>query len=154
MPLFEQAEALFLIVLAGFLGMLIGLDRERVDNPAGLRTHIIICIGAAMFTIISRHAFADNEQARVAAGVVEGIGFIGAGAVLVRRGTVKGLTTAAGIWTTAAIGMAVGTGAWLLATGATVFVWFILAMLRRFSKSDEEEQEIHTDDAKEPVKTP
>jgi putative Mg2+ transporter-C (MgtC) family protein len=67
MSLFQQAEAVFLIIIAGLLSMLIGMDRERVDNPAGLRTHILIGIGACLFTIISRIAFANNEQARIAA---------------------------------------------------------------------------------------
>lgn len=132
MSLFQQAEAVFLIIVAGFLGMIIGLDRERAERPAGLRTHILISIGACLFTILSRLAFNAGDLGRVAAAVVQGVGFLGAGAVLVRRGTVRGLTTAAGIWTTAAIGMTVGIGAWLLALATTLLVWFVLAMLRRF----------------------
>lgn len=131
MSLFMQAEAVLLVIFAGFLSMIIGMDRERHDNPAGLRTHMLVGIGSCLFTILSSYGFGNSDASRVAAAVVQGIGFIGAGTVMVRQGTVKGLTTAASVWTTSAIGMTVGVGAWLLALGVTLLVWFILAIIRR-----------------------
>ncbi|NWG17401.1 MAG: MgtC/SapB family protein [Chloroflexi bacterium] len=138
MSLYQQAEAVFYLLLAALLSMLIGLDRERHDQPAGLRTHMLVGLGACLFTVLSARAFPESDPARVAAQVVAGIGFIGAGTVLQRKGSVHHLTTAASIWATAAVGMAVGVGAWFLALAATVIVWVILAIIRIFSKDDHE----------------
>jgi putative Mg2+ transporter-C (MgtC) family protein len=133
MSLFDQAQAVFLILLAAGLSMVIGLDRERRDHPAGLRTHMLVGVGACLFTMLSTHAFgSDADSARVASQILPGIGFLGAGAILKEKAHVKGLTTAASIWATAAVGMAVGTGSWLLAVGVTVIIWFILSVLHRF----------------------
>lgn len=132
MALQTQAEAFFLILLAAFLSMIVGLDRERREHPAGLRTHMLVGVGACLFTILSMNAFAGSDPARVASQILPGIGFLGAGAILKEKRHVKGLTTAASIWSTAAIGMAVGAGAWLLALGVTLVIWFILALLQRF----------------------
>jgi putative Mg2+ transporter-C (MgtC) family protein len=136
MSLFQQAEAVFYLFLAVFLGYIIGLDREHRDQPAGLRTHMLVCLGACLFTLISKYGFTGNDNARVAANVVVGIGFLGAGVIIERRGTPHHLTTAANIWAAAAVGMAVGTGAWLLATSAALLIWTILAVIRRFSKEN------------------
>jgi putative Mg2+ transporter-C (MgtC) family protein len=130
MTLEMQAVAIAQLALATALSGIVGMDRERHEKAAGLRTHMLSGIGACLFTILSVHAFPGADTSRVAASVVTGIGFIGAGVVLKRGGTVHELTTAASIWVTAAIGMAVGAGAWLLATAVTVIVWLVLAVLR------------------------
>jgi putative Mg2+ transporter-C (MgtC) family protein len=107
------------LLLATALGAGIGYQRERANKPAGLRTHILISLGAALFTVISIFGFGSGvDPSRVAAGVVTGIGFIGAGVILrgVRGEHVVGLTTAASIWAVAAIGMAAGVGMYLIAT--------------------------------------
>lgn len=131
MPLFEQAEAVFHLLLAAFLSGIIGLNRERRGFGAGLRTHIMVGMGACLFTILSSYAFEGNDNARVASNVVVGIGFLGAGTIIRQENRARGLTTAAGIWATAAVGMAVGTGAWLLACAATVIMWATYVPLRR-----------------------
>jgi len=123
-------EIVIRLIVAAALGALVGFERERAHKPAGLRTLILICMGSAMFTIVSIYGFSGNviDQSRVAAGIVTGIGFIGAGVILhgVRGTLVVGLTTAASVWIIAAIGMAVGTGMYLLAVVAAVIVFFIL----------------------------
>ena len=158
MSLFAQAETFFLIVIAAFLSMIIGLDRERRDHPAGLRTHMLIGIGSCLFTILSVHAFADGDPGRVASQILPGMGFLGAGAILKTRTDILGLTTAASIWSTAAVGMAVGVGAWLLALSTTLVIWVVLAVIRGFeikwrgtkaedreSKLDEYDDELELD---------
>lgn len=123
------------LLLATFLSMLVGLERDRRHQPAGLRTHMLVGFGACLFTILSFHAFPGADPSRVAAQIVTGIGFLGAGTILQLRHTsgsseVKHLTTAASIWATAGIGMAVGAGAWLLAINATLIMWIILSVVR------------------------
>ena len=106
------------LLLAAALGAGIGYQRERADKPAGLRTHVLIALGSALFTVVSIFGFGDGvDVSRVAAGVVAGIGFIGAGVIFrgIRGDHVAGLTTAASIWVTAAIGLAAGTGMYLIA---------------------------------------
>lgn len=125
--------------LAAVLGGLIGLDRETSGKPAGFRTNILICVGAALLTELSidiadrwvdiHDSVADPE--RIAAQIVSGIGFLGAGTILQSRLGVRGLTTAATIWVVAAIGMAVGGGAYALATIATVGVVVTLVLLSK-----------------------
>lgn len=124
------------LLLATFLSMLVGLERDRRNQPAGLRTHMLVGFGACLFTVLSLHAFPGSDSSRIAAQVVTGIGFLGAGTILHLRQTngnsdVKHLTTAASIWATAGLGMAVGTGAWLLAINGTLITWVILAVVRR-----------------------
>lgn len=137
MSLELQAILIFNIILAALLSGVIGLDRERKRDrkkteAAGLRTHILVGVGACLFTVLSRHAFPPGDPSRVAAQVVSGIGFLGAGVIFVRNDkSVKNLTTAASIWATAAIGMAVGVGAWLLAMASTVIVWVILVVVSK-----------------------
>jgi putative Mg2+ transporter-C (MgtC) family protein len=136
MTLELQLQASLQLALAALLSMTIGLERDRRQQPAGLRTHMLVGLGACLFTLISFHAFPGSDPARVAAQVVTGIGFLGAGAILRHReqgeADIKHLTTAASIWMTAAVGMTVGTGAWFLATAATLTAWVILAILRYF----------------------
>lgn len=137
MELFQQAIVIFQLLFAAFLGMIIGMDREARNQPAGLRTHMLVGLGACLFTALSEFAFPGADNARVASNIVVGIGFLGAGTIISRNGHPKHLTTAASIWTTAAVGMAVGAGAWFLALGASVLIWMILAIVRRFSKDEE-----------------
>ncbi|NDJ87529.1 MAG: MgtC/SapB family protein [Chloroflexi bacterium] len=142
MSLEEQLTVSGYMVLAAVLSMIIGLDRERRDKPAGLRTHMLVGVGACLFTALSYLAFPDADSSRVAANVVTGIGFLGAGVIYQSKDRVHDLTTAASIWLAAAIGMIVGVGAWLLALIATAFVWFILDILWRFRHRLEESEKI------------
>jgi putative Mg2+ transporter-C (MgtC) family protein len=142
LSLLLQAEAVFFLVLAALLSVIIGMDRERRNRPAGLRTHMLVGIGACLFTLLSVHAFPGSDPARIASQIVVGIGFLGAGTIIQSKTNVHDLTTAASIWVTAAMGMAVGAGAWFLALAATVIVWIVLAVIRRFSK-DEPVEESH-----------
>jgi putative Mg2+ transporter-C (MgtC) family protein len=142
------AEALRLsvlakLLLATLLGGAIGLERELAGKPAGLRTNILICVGAALFTQLSidiaqigfssdGHPYGDTT--RIAAQIVSGIGFLGAGAILHGEGAVVGLTTAATIWVVAAVGAAVGAGAYVDALGTTALIMLILVGLRPFER--------------------
>lgn len=127
------------------LGFAIGLEREMTNKYAGLRTNILVCLGACIFTIISIYGFPEvsvtgdelgtRDTARVAAQVVTGIGFIGGGTVLRHGATVFGLTTAATLWVSAAIGMACGAGMYGLAIIATVFSILVLVSIRFFEKN-------------------
>ena len=123
------------LALAALLGGAIGWGRERIQRPAGLRTYMLVALGSALFTLLSREAFGPvADPSRIASQIIVGIGFLGAG-TLIRTGEwVRGLTTAAGLWTVAAIGMAVGVGALLLATSATALVLVVLEGIRRFEK--------------------
>lgn len=115
-----------LLLLAFVLSALIGIERERNHKSAGLRTHILVGLGAAVFTLVSIYGFGavlgphvSLDPSRIAAGIVSGIGFLGAGVIFVRQNIVNGLTTAASIWMTAAIGMATGAGMVIIAVAAT-----------------------------------
>lgn len=134
MSLESQFEVTFALLLAAFLSMIIGLDRERLGRPAGVRTHMMVGLGACLFTVLSVYAFPGSDPARVASQIVVGIGFLGAGTIIKSQHDVHDLTTAASIWATAAVGMAVGVGAWFLALTATLIIWVVLAVIRRFSK--------------------
>jgi putative Mg2+ transporter-C (MgtC) family protein len=118
------------LLLAAGLGAAIGIEREIRQKPAGLRTNILIALGAALFTIISVEiARAGGTPDRVAAQIVTGIGFLGAGAILRSGHSIHGMTTAATIWVNAAIGMAAGSGAYAMATVATTLTLAVLALL-------------------------
>ncbi len=121
-------EMILRLLLATALGAAIGYQREKTGKQAGLRTHTLICIGAALFTVVSIYGFGlASDPARVAAGVVVGIGFIGAGVILHREGSVvAGLTTAATIWLVAGIGLAVGTGLYVVSAVATALILLVL----------------------------
>ena len=123
-----EVEMILRLLLAVALGAIIGYQRERAGKSAGLRTHVLICVGAALFTVASVYGFgAFSDPARVAAGVVAGIGFIGAGAILHREGgIVEGLTTAATIWAVAAIGLAADAGLYIVSAVGTAFVLIVL----------------------------
>lgn len=131
MPLEQQLYTFFLLSLAAVLSMVIGLDREQREKSAGLRTHMLTGVGACMFTLISANGFDGGDPSRVASNVVTGIGFLGAGTIYRSGQRVRALTTAASIWATAAIGVAVGAGMWLVGILATLLIWFILAILNR-----------------------
>lgn len=115
------------LIIAVVLGSIVGFERARAGKPAGMRTYGMVSLGAALFTVVSLYAFGGTaDPARVAAQVVTGIGFLGAGAILQQQGSVQGLTTAAGLWLTAAIGLAVGAGLVLLAVVAVLLVFGLL----------------------------
>jgi len=111
----------------------IGLERELHRQPAGFRTHSLVALGAALFTIVSAYGFAGDgvDPTRIAAQIVSGIGFIGAGTILQHRGNIRGLTTAASLWSVAAIGMAAGAGLLVMAVIGTVLILVVLALLDR-----------------------
>ncbi|MBK9312641.1 MAG: MgtC/SapB family protein [Acidobacteria bacterium] len=120
-------QMLLRLVVAVVLGALVGYERERKGKPAGVRTHGMVCLGAALFTVVSLYGFgASSDQSRVAAMIVSGIGFLGAGAVLHQRESVHGLTTAASLWVTAAIGLAVGVGMIGMSFMTTILVFLLL----------------------------
>lgn len=131
---FYQLEYFIRILLAGICGSVIGLERRKRFKDAGIRTHLILAIGCAVIMIVSKYAFADTldyDSARVASNIITGVGFLGAGVIFVKSGSVRGLTTAAGIWTTAAIGMAIGAGFYLLGIGVTILLVVIQLLLYR-----------------------
>ena len=134
------------IFVAAILGGFIGLEREYREKAAGFRTHFLVALGSALFMIVSAYGFEGAlvspehrlDVSRIAAQVVSGIGFIGAGTIIFQKNAVRGLTTAAGVWVTAAIGLACGAGMYELATAATVLVLFGLEafnfVLHKFDK--------------------
>jgi putative Mg2+ transporter-C (MgtC) family protein len=142
----EMASLTVRLLIAMMLGAVVGLQRERAGKPAGLRTHMLVCLGGALFVIASLQFGMDADGvSRVIQGLVTGIGFLGAGAILKLRETreVEGLTTAAGIWLTAAVGVTVGLGRLGLALVSIVLAWITLSLLgkveARMNKKDEEE---------------
>ena len=139
----DWSEIVIRLLLAAFFGAVIGLERERKDWAAGLRTHMMVCLGAALTMIVSAYGFNDVlgregialDPSRVAAQVISGIGFIGAGTILfLRQGTIRGLTTASGLWTVAAIGLATGGGLYFAAAIATILALIILWILQPIEK--------------------
>jgi len=135
-----QEEILLRLVLAVLLGGVIGYERERHVSTAGLRTHMLVCLGSALAIIVSAFGFEDVidqphvalDPSRIAAQVVSGVGFLGAGAILImhRFEVVRGLTTAAGLWTVATIGLAAGSGLYFAAIGTTAIAFVILFLLK------------------------
>lgn len=133
-----SGQLAFRLVLAAALGSIVGLERERLDWAAGLRTHMLVCVGACLFMIVSAYGFMDVldhpqislDPARVAAQVVSGIGFLGAGTIIFRRNVIRGLTTAASLWTIAAVGLAVGGGLYTSAVGTTALIIVILVVVK------------------------
>lgn len=124
------------VFLAFVLGGLVGFERERTQRPAGLRTHMLVAAGSACFTVASIYGFqgleAPSDPARLAAQIITGIGFLGAGAIFRTGDTVKGLTTASSIWITASIGILIGVGMIYLAIFTTVMTWFVLYVVKSF----------------------
>ncbi len=137
--LFNHIEFIKNFLIPSFMAILcggiIGFQRERADRPAGLRTHSLVCLGATVFTLVSYMGFSSIsgvDSSRIAAGVVTGIGFIGAGAIFRRGSLVKGVTTAASIWLVAAIGLALATKLYYLAIIITLFGYIILTLIKYF----------------------
>jgi putative Mg2+ transporter-C (MgtC) family protein len=131
-----NVELLGRLLLAAVLGGAIGAERELNDQAAGLRTHMLLTIGACLFTLVSAYGFGGGigtDPSRLAAQIVTGIGFLGGGAIVRHGLTVKGLTTAASIWATASVGVAVGAGSYVLGIGGTVLIVGTLFGLRRVS---------------------
>lgn len=130
------------ILIAGFLGALIGLERDIHGRSAGLRTHLLVSIGSCLFMIMSEqialiaknNGIINSDPARIAAQIVTGIGFLGAGTIIKEGLTVRGLTTAACLWVVAAIGMASGTGNYFLAASTTIISLFALVLLHKLEK--------------------
>ena len=129
----SEWELLLRVFVAALLGGLVGWDREASNKPAGIRTHMLVALGAALFAGSSILILGDAWQAdgrgdavRIPAAIVTGVGFLGAGAIMRSDGRVLGMTTAAGIWVVAAIGLLVGSGFWILGVGATVLVLLII----------------------------
>jgi putative Mg2+ transporter-C (MgtC) family protein len=139
-------DAAVKIAVAALLGAIVGLEREWGGHEAGLRTNMLIAISSCLFTILSIEGFplqgSAQDTARVAAQIVTGVGFLGAGVVLQARGHVRGLTTAASIWLVAAIGMAVGTGTYFLAAFATILSMVSLMLLAPVSHRLEQRAEV------------
>lgn len=126
------------MLVAALLGGIIGLEREYHGQPAGLRTHIILCVGACLamcLSINSSYYGTHGDVERIAAQVISGVGFLGAGAIFKYGGGVRGLTTAASIWTTASIGLAAGSGIFVAASAGAAIVLFSLIILNSFEKS-------------------
>ncbi|MGP1674586.1 MAG: MgtC/SapB family protein [Candidatus Limnocylindrales bacterium] len=132
------------LLLAAVLGALVGLEREIHEHPAGMRTHLLVSVGSASFTILSIEAFGapGADPGRIAAQIVSGIGFLGAGAILKEGATIRGLTTAASLWAVASVGMAAGAGAWVVALTVAVVVvvslWPLGLLTDRFVGRDQQ----------------
>jgi putative Mg2+ transporter-C (MgtC) family protein len=129
-----QWELVLRLLLAAVLGGIIGFQREMYGKPAGLRTLALIGVGAGMFGVISLNGFLGNNADVIAAGVVTGVGFLGAGAILHRHGGVEGLTTAATIWVAAGVGLASAAGLYILAPAVTAMAFIILMLPQKNQK--------------------
>lgn len=135
----SQLEFLLRLIVAGICGFLIGYERKNRYKEAGVRTHMIVAVGAALIMIVSKYGFADVimqkgyelDPSRIAAQIVSGIGFLGAGMIFIRGQAVNGLTTAAGVWTTAGVGMAIGAKQYFIGIAATIIVLIIQIVLHK-----------------------
>ena len=133
-------DFLIRLLVACVCGAIVGYERTRRQKEAGIRTHLIVALGSALLMMISKYAFindpavavVDADMSRIASNVVTGVSFLGAGVIFVRGGTIKGLTTAAGVWAVAAVGLAVGAGLYTLGIFTTVLVIFIQILLHKF----------------------
>ena len=139
-----QLQFVFRIFLAGICGMIIGLERKNRSKEAGIRTHFVVACGAALMMVVSKYAFFDViskgvyegvevrlDPSRIASTIASGIGFLGAGMIFVHRNTITGLTTAAGIWATSGVGMAIGAGLYSIGICATVIILFAQILLHK-----------------------
>lgn len=128
-------ELLLRVVVAGVCGAIIGLERSKRLKEAGLRTHCVVAIASALIMVLSKHGFAElglGDPARLAAQIVSGIGFLGAGVIFKNGNVVRGITTAAGIWAVAAIGMAFGAGMYIVGLFTTAFMMVVQIVLHKF----------------------
>jgi putative Mg2+ transporter-C (MgtC) family protein len=136
----QQGDLALRLFVAAILGAAIGVERELHDHPAGMRTHLLVALGSAIFTVLSAHAFGAErlnqavDPTRIAAQIVTGIGFLGAGAIIKEGATVRGLTTAGSLWATAAIGLAVGAREYVLAIAGTAIIVISLGPLREITR--------------------
>jgi len=134
-----QFEFLLRLIIAGICGVLIGYERKSRMKEAGVRTHFVVAVGASLMMVVSKYGFDDIlgkdgvglDPSRIAAQVVSGVSFLGAGMIFLQRQTVKGLTTAAGVWTTAGIGLALGSGLYTIGIGVTLLILIGQKMLHR-----------------------
>lgn len=133
---------IFKIFVSCICGALIGYERSKRQKDAGIRTHIIVCMGAALMMIISKYAFNDVlgdaiklDPSRIAANVITGISFLGAGVIFIKDSSIKGLTTAAGIWATSAIGLAIGAGLYTISIVSTIIMLILQFVLHKFFNS-------------------
>ncbi|QXE19808.1 MgtC/SapB family protein [Clostridium sp. 001] len=137
-------EMILRLLLSGVLGALIGFERRSHSKQAGLRTHFVVAVGSALIMLVSKYGFWDLvgmnsvslDPSRVAAQVVSGVGFLGAGTIIVEHQFVRGLTTAAGLWATAGIGIAIGAGMYIPGVGATVLIVIGLEIFNKFQKNE------------------
>ena len=133
----SDLEIIFQLILAAIVGLILGFEREVIGKPAGMRTYALVTLGATIFTIISKYGFTDVaggdfDPSRVAAQIVTGIGFLGAGIIIFRGVKVEGLTTASGLWVSAAIGMAIGAGMYSVGIVSAIIAFILMVLLRRF----------------------
>ena len=129
----SYVDMLLRLGVATLLGAMVGLERERLERAAGFRTHALVCLASALIMVVSIFGFPESDvldPSRIAAQVVSGIGFLGAGVIIFRRNTVRGLTTAASLWSVSGVGLAVGAGLYIPAVAGTLFMLLIQAALR------------------------
>lgn len=136
---FLETDIFLRLILAVIFGFVIGIERELTNKSAGLRTHILVCLGSAVFTVLSIYSFQSGnditrDPARIAAQIVTGIGFIGGGVVLRHGVSIYGLTTAASLWITASIGMAAGAGSYAVAFYGSIMSFLILVLMRTLER--------------------
>ncbi|MBS3131469.1 MgtC/SapB family protein [Candidatus Woesearchaeota archaeon] len=125
----SETEMIVRLVAATIAGSIVGFERGRLKKPAGMRTHMMVCTGAALFTLAALSSF-EPETARVAAGIITGIGFLGAGTIFKEHVAIRGLTTAASLWTIAAVGLSIALGLYLMSVVAVILVLIILELSR------------------------
>ncbi len=139
MDLLSESSLVIRLVVAAILGGIIGIEREIMNRTAGLRTHVMVSIGATLFTVLSIYFFdydhGPRDPARIAAQIVSGIGFLGAGSIMKHGASVQGLTTAATLWVVAAIGMSCGCGAYIVASATCIISLLTLVVLRKLENS-------------------
>lgn len=148
-PMFEL-ELILRIALAGFCGAMIGFERMNRLKEAGIKTHTVVALGSALIMVVSKYGFMDihdtfgvlNDPSRIAAQIVTGVGFLGAGMILIKKQTVSGLTTAAIIWTTSGIGMTIGSGLYLIGVSSTILLllfqlFFHSKLMRKIERNGE-----------------
>ena len=138
-----QFEYLLRIILAALCGAFVGFERAKRQKEAGLRTHVIVAMASALAGIVSKYGYMDvmamgmnAEASRIASNVLTGIGFLGAGIIFVKGGSVKGLTTAAGVWATSIVGLAIGSGMYIVGVGTTLLLITLQIVLHRYVPGD------------------
>ncbi len=132
----NNVDIVIRLIVSAIIGALVGYEREHYHEPAGLRTHMLVCVGATLITLVSVYGIPGGDPTRIAAAIITGIGFLGAGTIIMGRGNVKGLTTAASLWAVSGIGLAIGAGFYIGSLVASVLILIILE-LNRFLKLKE-----------------